>query len=156
MMVERMPDYIGKDPSEFDFQDIIYEKKDWVARVTINRPKVYNAYSLLALQEMGKAFWDATIDDEVAVIVLTGAGEKAFCTGGDVKEYAENYTVYPRDFWKEARPSSCPSWWATAGPARSCSCARTSRPRRPWSGDWSTRWSRWPSWTRPWSGCPRS
>jgi len=99
-MVERMAEYIGKDPETFDFQDIIYEKADWVARVTINRPKVYNAYSILALQEMAKAFWDATIDDSVAVIVLTGAGEKAFCTGGDVKEYAEHYTVYPRDFWK--------------------------------------------------------
>ena len=99
-MVERKKDFLGKDPAEFDFKDILYAKRDGVARVTINRPHVYNAYSLLALQEMGQAFWDATVDDSIAVIVLTGAGEKAFCTGGDVKEYAQNYTAYPRDFWK--------------------------------------------------------
>ncbi|MFQ6127972.1 MAG: enoyl-CoA hydratase/isomerase family protein [Thermoplasmata archaeon] len=89
-----------KDPKEFDFKDITYEKKDWVATVTINRPKVYNAYSIVALREMAEAFRDASWDDSVAVLVLTGAGNRAFCTGGDVKEYAENYTTKPRDFWK--------------------------------------------------------
>ena len=88
------------DPKEFDFKDIIYEKKDWVATVTINRPKVYNAYSILALREMAEAFKDASWDDSIAVIVMTGAGDRAFCTGGDVKEYADNYTARPRDFWK--------------------------------------------------------
>lgn len=89
-----------KRPEEFGFQDIIYEKKDWVATVTINRSHVYNAYSILALREMCQAFRDASWDDSIAVLVLTGAGERAFCTGGDVKEYAENYTKRPRDFWK--------------------------------------------------------
>ena len=89
-----------KDPKEFDFKDIIYEKKDWVATVTINRPKVFNAYSILALREMAEAFKDASWDDSIAVIVMTGAGDRAFCTGGDVKEYADNYTARPRDFWK--------------------------------------------------------
>src|SRR3990170_4056853 len=49
---------------------------------------------------MQEAFRDATYDDAVAVIVLTGAGEKAFCTGGDVKEYADTYTKRPREYWK--------------------------------------------------------
>jgi enoyl-CoA hydratase/carnithine racemase len=89
-----------KPAEDFDFKDIIYEKKDYVAKVTINRPKVYNAYSILALREMAEAFRDASWDDSIAVLVLTGAGDKAFCTGGDVKEYADNYTVKPRDFWK--------------------------------------------------------
>lgn len=87
-------------PEEFEFKDILYEKKDWIATVTINRPEVYNAYSTLALQEMTQAFQDASWDDSIAVVVLTGAGDRAFCTGGDVKEYAEEYTKRPRDYWK--------------------------------------------------------
>ena len=82
------------------FREILYEKRDWVATVTINRPHVYNAYTLHTLREMAAAFKDASFDDSVAVIVLTGAGDKAFCTGGDVKEYAEVYTQKPRDYWK--------------------------------------------------------
>jgi enoyl-CoA hydratase/carnithine racemase len=88
-------------PAEaFDFKEILYEKKEWTARVTINRPEVFNAYSTLTIQELMVAFKDAMWDDHVAVVVLTGAGEKAFCTGGDVKEYAENFTQMPRDYWK--------------------------------------------------------
>lgn len=94
------PRFTGKPVESFDFKEIIYEKKDWVATVTINRPHVYNSYSTLTLQEMAAAFKDASWDDSVAVIVITGAGEKAFCTGGDVKEYADDYTVRPRDYWK--------------------------------------------------------
>ena len=86
--------------SDFDFQEIIYEKKDWVARVTVNRPHNYNAYSTAALGEMLEAFRDAAFDDGVAVLVLTGAGDKAFSTGGDVKEYAEIYTQRPHEYWK--------------------------------------------------------
>ncbi len=86
--------------SAFDFKEILYEKKDWTARVTINRPEVFNAYSTLTIQELMVAFKDTMWDDHVAVVVLTGAGEKAFCTGGDVKEYAENFTQMPRDYWK--------------------------------------------------------
>ncbi|MBI3950709.1 MAG: enoyl-CoA hydratase/isomerase family protein [Acidobacteria bacterium] len=82
------------------FHEIIYEKKDWVAAVTINRSKVYNAFSLRTLQELGEAFRDAAFDDSVAVVVLTGAGERAFCTGADVKEYAREYTHRPREYWK--------------------------------------------------------
>ncbi|MEW6282557.1 MAG: enoyl-CoA hydratase/isomerase family protein [Candidatus Eremiobacterota bacterium] len=88
------------DPAEFRFEEILYQKKDWVATVTINRPQVYNAYSTLTLREMSRAFLDASWDDSVAVLVLTGAGEKAFCTGGDVAEYYRNYTRKPHDYWK--------------------------------------------------------
>lgn len=85
---------------KFKFQEIIYEKKDWVARVTINRPESYNAYSTQALKELIAAFQDASWDDAIGVVVFTGAGDKAFCTGGDVKEYASVYTKKPRDYWK--------------------------------------------------------
>lgn len=90
----------GRPAESFGFQDILYEKQDWVARVTINRPHVYNCYSTDTLAELRDAFRDASHDDGVAVMVLTGAGEKAFCTGGDVKEYAETFTQRPRDYWK--------------------------------------------------------
>jgi enoyl-CoA hydratase/carnithine racemase len=93
--------YFGsKDPQSFGFKDILYDKKDWIARVTINRAASYNCYSTDTLRELIAAIDDASSDDAVGVIVLTGAGEKAFCTGGDVKEYAAVYTKRPRDYWK--------------------------------------------------------
>ena len=84
----------------FDFKDIKYEKRDWVARVTINRPHNFNAYSTPALQELATAFQDASWDDNVAAVVFTSEGHRAFCTGGDVKEYQKEYTQKPRDYWK--------------------------------------------------------
>ena len=90
----------SKSAEEFGFQEVLYEKKDWVARVTINRPHNYNAYSTPALRELTAAFTDAAFDDGVAVIVYTGAGDRAFCTGGDVKEYEQEYCSRPRDYWK--------------------------------------------------------
>jgi len=86
--------------TEERFQFLLYAKADGVARITINRPEVYNAYNTPCLVELRAAFRAATFDDRVGVIVLTGAGDKAFCTGGDVKEYAEVYTRTPRDYWK--------------------------------------------------------
>lgn len=89
-----------QDPDAFGFSDILYAKANGTARVTLNRPDVYNAYSTDTLRELQEAFRDAAYDDAVGVLVLTGAGEKAFCTGGDVKEYAEVYTRRPHDYWK--------------------------------------------------------
>jgi enoyl-CoA hydratase/carnithine racemase len=89
-----------KEPAEFEFREIAYQKKDWVARITISRPFNFNAYSTPALQELAAAFRDASWDDAVAVVVYTGSGHDAFCTGGDVKEYQKHYTQRPRDYWK--------------------------------------------------------
>ena len=66
-----------------DFTEILYEKQDGVARVTINRPQRYNACTPVTVWEMSQAFTDAWVDPVVGVVVLTGAGDKAFCTGGD-------------------------------------------------------------------------
>jgi 6-oxocyclohex-1-ene-1-carbonyl-CoA hydrolase len=85
---------------EFEFREILYTKSAGVARITINRPERYNAYSTLTLEELTAAFRDASFDDSVGVVVFTGAGDRAFCTGGDVKEYADKYVSYPRDYWK--------------------------------------------------------
>lgn len=82
------------------YRFIRYEKQGGVARLILNRPEAYNAYNTPMLEEMREAFRDAAWDDAVGVLVLTGAGDKAFCTGGDVKEYAEIYTARPREYWK--------------------------------------------------------
>ena len=92
--------FASKEAAGFGFKDILYEKKDWVARITINRPESFNCYTTSTLQELITAIDDASNDDKVGVIVLTGAGDKAFCTGGDVKEYAGIYTKSPHDYFK--------------------------------------------------------
>ncbi|HET8567382.1 MAG TPA: enoyl-CoA hydratase/isomerase family protein [Candidatus Limnocylindria bacterium] len=86
--------------ADLEFTDITYRKEGWVATVTFARPDAYNAYTAHTLSEVAQAFRDASRDDHVAVVVLTGAGDTAFCTGGDVKEYASEYTRRPRDYWK--------------------------------------------------------
>lgn len=71
-------------PPDYQWKDIVYEKKDHVARITINRPKQLNAFTGDTLNEMTLAFEDAGQDRDIGVVVLTGAGERAFCVGGDV------------------------------------------------------------------------
>ena len=68
-----------------EFKEIIYEKKDGVAKVKINRPERLNSFTALTLQEIYEAFEDAWLDKEIGVVVLTGVGEKAFSAGGDQK-----------------------------------------------------------------------
>jgi len=65
------------------YADIVYGKAAGVATITINRPRVYNAFTLNTIAELTAAFSDASADEEIGVIVLTGAGGN-FCTGGDV------------------------------------------------------------------------
>lgn len=72
-----------------EFEDIIYEKKDSIARITINRPKVLNSFRSKTLDELAAAFEDADQDNLIGVVVLTGAGDKAFCAGGDISEMGE-------------------------------------------------------------------
>jgi naphthoate synthase len=68
------------------FQDIVYEARDGVAWITINRPEVRNAFRARTVDEMVAAFRNAWADADVGVAVLTGAGDKAFCSGGDQKD----------------------------------------------------------------------
>ena len=65
------------------FTDIRYEKADGIAKITINRPDVRNAFRPLTVQEMIQAFEDVREDSEIGVAILTGAGTEAFCSGGD-------------------------------------------------------------------------
>jgi|CXWL01.1.fsa_nt_gi 6-oxocyclohex-1-ene-1-carbonyl-CoA hydrolase len=95
-----MSSFLRREVVGLDFKEVLYQKSGWAARITINRPQNYNAYSTEALRELARAFEDASWDDKVAAVVLTGAGDRAFCTGGDVKEYNARYTRRPRDYWK--------------------------------------------------------
>lgn len=65
------------------YTEILYEKKYGVARITINRPDKYNACTPVTVFEITQALTDAWVDKTVGVVVFTGAGDKAFCTGGD-------------------------------------------------------------------------
>jgi len=89
-----------RDGSDQEYKEILYRKDGPVATITINRPTFYNAYNTQALRELIDAFTDAAWDDRIAVVVYTGAGDKAFSTGGDVKEYQGYYTKKPRDYYK--------------------------------------------------------
>lgn len=73
------------------YEDILYEVKDGAAYITINRPDVYNAFRGQTCEELIHAFNKAGWDSSVGVIVLSGAGEKAFCTGGDQSAHEGQY-----------------------------------------------------------------
>src|SRR6476469_10326379 len=68
------------------FEDIRYEIDGPVAVITINRPDRYNAFRGRTVEELIKAFRLSWADRSVQVVILTGEGQKAFCTGGDVKQ----------------------------------------------------------------------
>lgn len=66
------------------YKDILYDVGDDIARITINRPHVLNAFTPVTLGEIHDALKRAASDKSVGVVVLTGAGERAFCAGGDI------------------------------------------------------------------------
>ena len=66
------------------FKDILYEVKDDYAHVTINRPKVLNAFTPVTLLELKTALEAAEKDKRVGLIILSGSGDRAFCSGGDM------------------------------------------------------------------------
>jgi len=71
-------------PETEHFTDVIYEVADGIAKVTINRPQVRNAFRPETLAELQQAFSIARDDESVGVVILTGAGNEAFCSGGDI------------------------------------------------------------------------
>jgi enoyl-CoA hydratase/carnithine racemase len=87
------------DPSELGFEAIVYEKAPPRATVTLNRPDVLNAFDFRMLRELARAFEDASWDDEIRVVVVTGAG-RAFCVGADLKSWSEDYLGNPGEYWK--------------------------------------------------------
>ena len=112
-----------------EYTDIKYHKAEGIAKITINRPEVRNAFRPLTVREMQHALNEARDDHEIGVIILTGEGDKAFCSGGDQSirgeaGYTEEGTGVERlnvlDFQRQIR--TCPkpviamvAGWAVGG-----------------------------------------
>jgi naphthoate synthase len=100
--------------SYFQYEDIKYHKSSGIAKITINRPHVLNAFRPLTVEEMMHALYDARNDHSIGVIILTGEGTRAFCSGGDQKirghsGYVDDEGVHRLnvlDFQRQIR--SCP------------------------------------------------
>src|SRR5947208_14965871 len=75
------------------FSNILFEKKNSIAYVTVNRPKVLNALNMATMEELRTAFHEIKNDAGVRVVILTGAGEKAFIAGADIGELAQHDAV---------------------------------------------------------------
>jgi enoyl-CoA hydratase/carnithine racemase len=86
-------------PDAFDFESIVYAKSPPRATITLNRPEVLNAFDFRMLRELARACEDASWDDEIRVVVVTGAG-RAFCVGADLRSWADDYLGKPREYWK--------------------------------------------------------
>ncbi len=81
-----------------DFQNIKFEKKNHIAYVTIDRPKVLNALNMATMQELKQAFASIKDDAEVRVVIVTGAGEKAFVAGADIGELSQHTPVSAKEY----------------------------------------------------------
>jgi enoyl-CoA hydratase/carnithine racemase len=80
------------------FENLLYEKHDGIARITINRPAVRNALNAQTVRELGSAFEQAKNDAEIRVAILTGAGDKAFVAGADINELAVQDPVSGKEY----------------------------------------------------------
>ena len=80
------------------FSNILCEKKNAIAYVTVNQPKVLNALNMATMEELRSAFHDIKNDTGVRVVILTGAGEKAFIAGADIGELAKHDAVSGKEY----------------------------------------------------------
>ncbi len=95
---------------EVSYKDILFEKRPCInydgkpvdglynAWIILNNPKQFNSYTTQAVKEIILAFAEASNDRSVVAVVFTGVGDKAFCTGGNTKEYAEYYSGNPQEY----------------------------------------------------------
>jgi len=74
-----------------EYQEILFEKKERIARVTLNRPKTLNAMSPMLIDELNRAFDEIEEDDDVRVAIITGAGDRAFSAGIDLGKPGEPF-----------------------------------------------------------------
>ena len=88
-----------RSPDDLGFERIVYEKAPPRATITLNRPERLNALDFRMLRELARACEDASWDDEIRVVVLTGAG-RAFSVGADLKEWSAEYLGNPTRYWK--------------------------------------------------------
>jgi enoyl-CoA hydratase len=80
------------------FENILYEKKNSIAYITVNRPKVLNALNTATMGELRAAFQDAKDDNAVRVVIMTGSGEKAFIAGADINELNKLSPVEAKEY----------------------------------------------------------
>jgi len=80
------------------YENILVEKKNSIAYVTVNRPKVLNALNSATLEELRTAFTESKADREIRVVIFTGAGEKAFIAGADINELAQRDAVSGKEY----------------------------------------------------------
>jgi enoyl-CoA hydratase/carnithine racemase len=88
-----------EDPAELGFETIVYEKDRPRATIRLNRPDVLNAFDFRMLRELARACEDASWDDEVRVVVVTGTG-RAFCVGADLRSWGADLLGNPQEYWK--------------------------------------------------------
>src|SRR5579859_561270 len=81
-----------------NLENILLEKKNAIAYVTVNRPKVLNALNMATMEELRAAFHDIKNDKGIRVVIFTGAGEKAFIAGADIGELAKNDAVTGKEY----------------------------------------------------------
>src|SRR5580700_3485543 len=80
------------------YENLLYEKRDGIAFVTFNRPKVLNALNRRTMEELREILLDARGDDAVRVLILTGAGDKSFVAGADIGELSQQTPVNGKEF----------------------------------------------------------
>jgi enoyl-CoA hydratase len=81
-----------------NFENILFEKKNAIAYVTVNRPKVLNALNMATMEDLRGAFHDIKNDPNVRVVIVTGAGEKAFIAGADIGELSKHDAVVGKEY----------------------------------------------------------
>jgi enoyl-CoA hydratase/carnithine racemase len=86
-------------PEELGFEAIVYEKDPPRATIRLNRPEKLNAFDFQMLREIARAAEDASWDDEIRVVVVTGTG-RAFCVGADLKSWGADLIDNPPEYWK--------------------------------------------------------
>lgn len=83
---------------EMAYENLLYEKKDGIAFITFNRPKVLNTLNRRTMEELREILLDARSDGAVRVLILTGSGEKSFVAGADIGELAQQTPVNGKEF----------------------------------------------------------
>src|SRR5712675_1932021 len=112
------------------YENILVEKKNSIAYITVNRPKVLNALNMATMEELRSSFHDIKNDVATRVVIFTGAGEKAFIAGADIGELSKHDAVSGKEYTHRGLSGEggagggCRAWWGrdwrwnTCGPAR--------------------------------------
>src|SRR5437868_4109885 len=81
-----------------EFANLLFDKREQIAYISVNRPKVLNALNMETMEELGRAFTAAKEDSDVRVVIFTGSGEKAFIAGADIGELAKHDAIRGKEY----------------------------------------------------------